>query len=72
MAREDMIMVGQKELKRLHVVQKVLGREIGQGEAAELLCLSSRQIRRIVKRVRAEGEKGVLHRSRGRRSNRRI
>ena len=72
MAREDMIMVGQRELKRLHVVQKVLGREIGQGEAAELLCLSSRQIRRIVKRVRAEGEKGVLHRSRGRRSNRRI
>jgi hypothetical protein len=72
MAREDMIMVGQRELKRLHVVQKVLERVIEQGEAAELLSLSSRQIRRIVKRVRIEGEKGVIHRSRGKSSNRRI
>jgi hypothetical protein len=40
MAREEMIMVGQRELKRLHIVQKVLERIIKQGEAGEMLSLS--------------------------------
>jgi hypothetical protein len=34
--------VGQKELRQLHVIQKVLGGIIKQGEAAEILPLSSR------------------------------
>jgi hypothetical protein len=72
MAGEDMIMARQGELKRLHVIQKVLERVISQVEAAEILSLSSRQIRRIIKRIRIEGEKGIIHRSRGRPSNRRI
>lgn len=72
MAREDIIMARPKELKHLHVVRKVLDKEMTQREASEILSLSSRQIRRIVKRVRGEGDKGVIHRSRGRASNRRI
>ena len=70
MAREDMIMASQEELKRLHVIRKVQEKVIRQGEAGEVLSLSGRQIRRIVKRVRAEGDRGVIHRSRGRTSNR--
>jgi len=72
MAGEDMIMARQGELKRLHVIQKVLERVIKQVEAAEILSLSGRQIRRIVKRIRREGSRGIIHRSRGRPSNRRI
>lgn len=72
MAGEDMIMVGQRELRRLHVIQKVLERVINQVEASEILSLSCRQIRRIVKRIKVEGDKGVIHKSRGRPSNRRI
>ena len=72
MAGEDMIMVGQGELKRLHLIRKVLERVIRQVEAAEILSLSSRQIRRIIKRIRIEGDKGIIHKSRGRSSNRRI
>jgi transposase-like protein len=71
MAGEDMVMVGQGELKRLHVIQKVLERIIKQVEAAEILLLSGRQIRRIVKRIRSEGDRGIVHRSRGKPSNRR-
>jgi len=71
MAGEDMIMVGQGELKRLHVIHKVLERVIKQVEAAEILSLSGRQIRRIVKRIRSEGDRGIVHQSRGRPSNRR-
>lgn len=72
MAGEDMIMARQGEIKRLHVIQKVLERVIKQVEASEILSLSSRQIGRIVKRIRIEGEKGIIHRSRGKPSNRRI
>jgi hypothetical protein len=71
MAGEDMVMVRQGELKRLHVIQKVMERVIKQVEAAELLSLSGRQIRRIVKRIRREGDRGIVHQSRGRPSNRR-
>lgn len=70
MAREDMIMASQEELKRVHVIRKVQEMVIKQVEAGEILSLSSRQIRRIVKRVKAEGDRGVIHRSRGRSSNR--
>jgi hypothetical protein len=72
MAREDMIMMHQGELKRLHVIQKILERVIKQVEAAEILSLSGRQVRRIVKRIRSEGDRGAIHKSRGRPSNRRI
>jgi hypothetical protein len=71
MAGEDMVMVRQGELKRLHVIRKVLERVIKQVEAAEILSLSGRQIRRIVKRIRGEGDRGIVHQSRGRPSNRR-
>ena len=70
MAREDIMMASQEELKRVHVIRKVQEKVIKQVEAGEILCLSSRQIRRIVKRVRGEGDRGIIHRSRGRSSNR--
>ena len=72
MARKDIIMLSQQELKRLHVIQKVLEGVIRQVEATEMLSLSERQIRRLVKRVKIEGEQGVAHKSRGRGSNRKI
>jgi transposase len=72
MAEEDMIMLRQRELRRLHVLEKVLERAIKQVEASEILSLSCRQIRRMVKRIKIEGDKGIIHKSRGRPSNRRI
>jgi len=72
MAREDIIMASQEELRRLHVIQKVLEGVIKQVEAAEILSLSSRHIRRVIKRVKEEGNRGIVHRSRGRPSNRKI
>ncbi len=70
MAREGIIMATQEELRRLHVIEKVLEGGLKQIEAAEILCLSSRQLRRMVKRVKTEGQRGIVHRSRGRPSNR--
>src|SRR5512135_2573744 len=66
------IMASQRELKRLHVVQKVIEGTVSETEAAEMLSLSVRQTVRIVGRVREEGAKGVVHRLRGRESNRKL
>ena len=65
--REDILMIRPEELKRYQLISKVLDKNINQQEAAELLGISDRQVRRIVRRVRVEGERGIIHRLRGRR-----
>ena len=72
MARKDIIMLSQEELRRLHVLRKVLEKKVKQKEAAEILGVSTRQIRRLVKRIGREGEVGIVHKSRGNPSNRKI
>src|SRR4030067_3733818 len=70
MAGEDIIMVSQRELKRLHIIQKVLDKRLREVEAGEILLLSDRQIRRIVSKIRQEGDKGIRHGLRGKPSSR--
>jgi hypothetical protein len=70
--QKDIIMASREELKRLYVVKKVIDRELSQIKAGELLGLSERQVRRIEERVLKEGEKGIVHRLRGRESVRKI
>ena len=70
MAIEEILTMSQKELKRLHVIRKAIEKGITQQGAAEVLEISQRQIRRIIKRVRDEADKGVIHRSRGKVSHR--
>lgn len=72
MTGKDIIMMNQKERKRIHIIRNVIDKRMEQKEAAEMLLLSCRQIRRIVKRIKEEGDKGIIHKSRGKGSNRRI
>ena len=72
MARKDIIMLSQRELKKLHVIRKVLDGVVKQIEAAEMLSLSDRQIRRLANRVRIEGDTGITHKSRGKPSGRKL
>jgi hypothetical protein len=67
-----MISMSRKESNRLHIIHQALDKKITQEEAAELISLSNRQLRRMLKRVREEGDGGICHRSRGKASNRRI
>jgi transposase len=69
-AGKDIIRMSVKELRRLPIIEKVIRKHLKQKEAAELLGLSDRQIRRISHRVGKEGERGLIHRNRGRPSNR--
>ena len=72
MVREDRLLMSVKELRRVRVIHQVLAKQMTQGVAGVLLKLTDRQIRRLVKRVGAEGEAGLVHRSRGKPSNRQI
>lgn len=72
MASKDIIMLSQQERTRLHIVHKILNKELKHKEASKLLSLSERQIRRVVSRVKVEGDQGIVHKSRGKPSNRRF
>jgi len=61
-----------KELRRLTVIHQVMEKKLKQVDAGRLLGLTVRHIRRMVGRVQREGDCGLAHRSRGKRSNRAI
>ena len=71
MVREEMVRMSVQELKRVHVIRQAMGKAIRQQEASEVLGITPRQVRRLIQRVRAEGDAGLVHRSRGKPSNRR-
>jgi len=72
MARKETITMSIEELRRINIVRQAISKCITQKKAAELIGISYRQTKRIVERVRKEGEQGIIHRLRGRRSNRKI
>ena len=72
MAEKDIIAMNRRELKRLHIIHKILDKRLKQVEAKDILDLCERQIRRIVKRIRLEGDHGAAHKSRGKPSHNKI
>ena len=71
MRREERVLMTAREGKRVYLVQQVIARQVRQRQAATLLQCSVRQLRRWIERVRTEGPPGLVHRLRGRPSNRR-
>lgn len=69
---EGRLLMSEKERLRKSVFEAVLSGRISLWRASELLGLSYRQCKRSCKRFREEGDVGLVHRSRGRISNRRI
>ena len=62
---KDIIAMSLREVDRLKIIESVIGRDLTQVKAAEVLGITDRHIRRLMKRVREEGAKGIVHRSRG-------
>ncbi|HEB35201.1 hypothetical protein LCGC14_0654660 [marine sediment metagenome] len=69
---KDIIAMSLREIDRFRIVQGVIQRDLTQIKAAEILGITDRHIRRLVRRVREEGARGIVHRSRGRASLHRI
>jgi transposase-like protein len=61
-----------RERKRLELLSRVKEGLLKLAKAGELCHLSYRQIKRVWKRYRQQGDAGLVHRGRGRASNRRI
>lgn len=72
MVEKDMILMSQIESKRLYVIRQTIDKVITQDHAAEILGLTDRQVRRIARSIRREGDTGICHKSRGKRSHNRI
>src|SRR3989304_4677759 len=70
--KEERIALSQRERERLKVLHGVQQGHLRQREAAGRLQLSPRQVRRLLRRVRQQGDRGVIHGLRGRPSNRKI
>ena len=60
------------EQQRAMVLTKVLMGEVTSVEAAELLAVCSRTVRRLCRRLRQDGPAGLVHGNRGRASSRRL
>ena len=64
--------LSQKELQRVSVISSCAKGEMACARAAELLSLSVRQVKRLKKRLREQGEAALAHANRGRTSPRRL
>ncbi len=69
---EHWIVTSQYERDLLATLKPVLEGTRTIAQAARLLELSTRQVRRIVRRLREHGDQGIVHRLRGKPSNRAI
>jgi transposase len=66
----EILIMSQRERDRLKLVVQVHQGTMTVAEASTTLNLSQRQLYRLLQRYRAEGDRGVIHRLRGRPSNR--
>jgi transposase len=70
--QEGQLLMTQNDRDRLVTLRKAKRKLIRQREAAEELGLSVRQVKRLLQRLKKEGDKVVIHGLRGAPSNRRI
>ena len=67
--KERDIIMSQKELDRLKVLHEIIKGYITQKQGSEAMKLSTRQVRRLIKKVKEQGDKGIVHGLRGKPSN---
>lgn len=67
---EELLEMSDKELDRYHVLKNVLDKRISQCKAAEILGLSTRQVRNLIQSLLKSGKRGLISKKRGRPSNR--
>jgi hypothetical protein len=68
----ERIALSQRERDRLKVLHEVEQKHLTQVEAAQRLKRTDRQVRRMLIRIREHGDGGIVHRLRGRPSNRKL
>lgn len=72
MVRKDIIEMSTEEIRRAGVLEETKKSRITQKRAAEIIGISERQVRRLLRKVRKEGIESIIHGSRGAPGSRRI
>jgi transposase len=65
------VLMSEREVHRVEVLSCVVARRMSTTEAASVLCLSERQVQRLLRTFREDGAVALRHKSRGRPSNNR-
>lgn len=65
----EIFTMGMREGDRLKVIHEVLEGKLTQRQAGHQLCRSTRQVRRLCRKVHRQGHRGIVHGLRGRPSN---
>ena len=69
---ETLLSMSTKELSRLEVIHRLSNKQMSQKEAGEILPVSTRQIKRLLKRYRKQGAAGLISKHRGRKAANRL
>jgi transposase len=69
---DNLLEMSAKELSRLEVIQRVSRKQLSQKEAGQMLDLSTRQIKRLLRAYRQKGAAGLVSKQRGRKGNNRL
>jgi predicted DNA-binding protein (UPF0251 family) len=72
MSQQEILLMSQKERDRLQVLQQARKRQITQREAAAQMEVSERWVRELLRRMKKQGDRAVVHGLRGRPGNRKI
>jgi transcriptional regulator with GAF, ATPase, and Fis domain len=57
---KGLISMSHSELTRLEILQRIEDRRLSQAQAATMLGLTDRQLRRLVQRYREQGPEGLV------------
>jgi transposase len=69
---DKLLEMSAKELSRLEVMQRLSRKQMSQKEAGQMLSLSVRQIKRLLKAYHQKGAAGLVSKHRGRKGNNRL
>jgi transposase len=69
---DELLTMSHKEITRLEAMQRIKDKRMTQKEAARMLNLSIRQIKRLFRAYKAQGAKGLVSTRRGKPSNNRL
>ncbi len=67
---EGILTMSQKEADRMKIISQIERKVLTVEEAPELIRISPRQTYRVLRKLKEEGTKGIIHKLRGRKSNR--
>lgn len=65
----DRSILSNEEQQRLDIIKATIQRKITNRQAAKMMCISPRQVQRLKKAIKIEGDEAIIHKLKGKKSN---